>query len=75
MSEWSSGSTLDRKPAQAHAAFCNIVQFVMALWRDAVHGLVPEGAALTAERSRSSRRSARWIAPGAPDPGRRWPRL
>jgi hypothetical protein len=29
-----------------HPAFCNIVQFVVALWRYAAHGVVPEGAVL-----------------------------
>jgi hypothetical protein len=31
---------------QTQAGFCNIVQFVIALWRYFEHGVVPEGAVL-----------------------------
>ncbi len=43
-----SASTPDPRAARAHAGFLNIVQDVVALWRYATTGAVPEGAVLKA---------------------------
>ena len=43
---WSFELTLDRATAEAHAASCNIVHHVVALWKYATAGVLIEGAVL-----------------------------
>ena len=43
---WSFELTLDRATAEVHAASCNIVHHVIALWRYIQDGAVPQGMEL-----------------------------